>query len=526
MKLRGSEREPVPRAHRLGSIVGTDRVELAILLRRSTLSLPFPDVGRVGQLPVGSRRYMTREEFVRLHGARPDDVETIRTFARDAGLEVGAVSMAARIVQLTGPAGVVAQQFGVSLGRWTHPGGSYRGRIGPINLPDGFEEAVVGVFGLDNRPQARTHFRRNKTPGPSDVAYSPPTVAEAYSYPAGTDGSGETIALLELGGGFTASDLTNFFGHLDLPTPSVTTVSVDGATNSPTGDPDGPDGEVELDLEVAGSVAPGCRFVVYFAPNTDRGFLDGLTTAIHDTVHRPSIVSISWGGPEDSWTAQAQAALNSAIQDAATLGVSVVIAAGDNGATDGEVSGSLTVDFPASSPFAVACGGTRLLLDGGRIASEVVWNEIATREGATGGGVSRIFARPSYQVKANVPSAPNGFVGRGVPDVAGNADPASGYSVFVDGHSTVIGGTSAVAPLWAALLARFNQKLGGSVGFANPFFYTPAGAASFHDVTIGNNDGYSAAPGWDPCTGWGTPDGVALLQVLLAKGPPPGKGPP
>ncbi|MGD0249777.1 MAG: S53 family peptidase, partial [Thermoplasmata archaeon] len=295
---------------------------------------------------------------------------------------------------------------------------------------------------------------------------------------------------------------------------AVVAVSVDGAQNIPTGDPNGPDGEVELDLEVAGSVAPGARLVAYFAPNTDRGFLDGLTRAIHDSTHRPSIVSISWGGPESSWTGQARAALAAACEDAATMGISILVAAGDHGAGDGVPTGGPTVDFPASSPYVTACGGTRLLMKASQIASEVVWNELAIGEGATGGGVSQSFPLPSYQLGANVPKAPNGFVGRGVPDVAGDADPASGYSVRVDGSDTVIGGTSAVAPLWAALLARVNQSLGAAAGFVNPLLYSPAGVASFHDITSGNNDGYSAGPGWDPCTGWGTPDGSRLLLSL------------
>jgi kumamolisin len=517
MRLEGSEREPVPGARRTGPLSGGERVELTILLRRRTAPLQFPDVVQLGGLPPSQRRYLSREAFARLHGAHPDDVTRVETFARGQGLEVGAVSVGARTVQIVGPANLASRLFGTSLDQWSHPEGVYRGRIGTLSLPKELEGIVVGVFGLDDRPQARCHFRRHKTPAASDVAYTPPTVATAYDFPAGTDGSGETIALLELGGGFSASDLASYFGQLGVPVPSVSVVSVDGAQNTPTGNPDGPDGEVELDIEVAGSVAPGARLVVYFAPNTDRGFLDGLTQAIHDTTNRPSIISISWGGPESSWTAQARAALNSACEDAATMGISVLVAAGDNGARDGVPSGTLTVDFPASSPFATGCGGTRLLLTMGKIASEVVWNDLSIGEGATGGGVSEAFPLPSFQANANVPKAPDGFTGRGVPDVAGDADPASGYSVRVDGTDTVIGGTSAVAPLWAALIARVNQSLGAAAGFLNPLLYSPNGAATFHDVTRGNNDGYSAGRGWDPCTGWGTPDGSRLLDSLRSR---------
>jgi kumamolisin len=253
---------------------------------------------------------------------------------------------------------------------------------------------------------------------------------------------------------------------------------------------------------------------MYFTPNTDQGFLDALTTAVHDTKLQPAVVSISWGGPESSWTQQALNAFNSACEDASTIGVTILAASGDDGSSDGVSSGTPTVDFPASSPFVLACGGTKLTLSGTTISSEQAWNELSSNEGATGGGVSEFFALPTYQQSAGVPKAPNGFVGRGVPDVAGDADPESGYNVLVDGQQTVIGGTSAVAPLWAGLLARINQSLGKNVGYLNPLLYTSNVESTLHDITSGSNGAYSAGPRWDACTGLGTPDGAALLAAL------------
>lgn len=168
----------------------------------------------------------------------------------------------------------------------------------------------------------------------------------------------------------------------------------------------------------------------------------------------------------------------------------------------------------------LGCGGTRLTISGGAISSEQAWNELTSSEGATGGGVSEFFALPSFQGSANVPKAPNGFVGRGVPDVAGDADPESGYNVLVDGDQTVIGGTSAVAPLWAGLLARINQSLGTNVGYVNPLLYAASVEKTLHDITAGNNGNYSAGPGWDACTGLGTPNGAALLAALAATAKP------
>ena len=519
MELRGSERRPLPGARALGLPRPDELVEVSVLLRRRPDGPPLPDFLARTSPQHPAPRPLSREEFAARHGAGGEDRRRLSAFAERSGLTVVSEIPAARLVKLAGPLASVERAFGVRLQRWTYPAGSYRGREGPVQLPDDLADVVLGVFGLDNRPQARTHFRRRRASSPGSISYSPPTVGSAYDFPAGANGVGQAIGLLELGGGYRDADLAAFFGNVGIPVPRVTSVSVDGETNSPTGDPDGPDGEVELDLEVAGSLASGATLVVYFAPNTDQGFLDGLSAAVHDTTNRPSVVSVSWGGPEESWTAQARAALNSVLEDAAALGVTVTVASGDDGATDGSANGALEVDFPASSPYALACGGTHLALSGTTIAGETVWNDLSAGEGATGGGVSQYFPPPDYQQGVSVPLSPGGAPGRGVPDVAGNADPATGFAVWIDGAAAVIGGTSAVAPLWAALVARLNQGQGAPLGFLNPRLYAPAGASTFHDILSGNNDGYSAGPGWDACTGLGSPDGGRLRVALEAPGP-------
>ncbi|MGH9295899.1 MAG: S53 family peptidase, partial [Acidimicrobiales bacterium] len=335
-----------------------------------------------------------------------------------------------------------------------------------------------------------------------------------------------------LGGGVRRGDLQAYFSSLGLPEPAVEAVSVDGAKSSP-GSAGGPDAEVMLDIEVVGAVAPGATIAVYFAPNTEQGFLDAVTAAVHDSVRRPSVVSISWGSAESTWSGQAMAAMEDAFQAAAAMGVTVTVASGDGGSSDGVADGLAHVDFPASAPHALGCGGTRLAMSGGRISSETVWND-GPGQGATGGGVSDVFALPAYQANASVPPSanPGGHVGRGVPDVAGDADPDTGYLVRVDGVTTTIGGTSAVAPLWAALVALLNEELtsalgsgsgsgpgsgaGGrrAAGFLQPLLYTTAGRSALRDVVSGSNGVYSAHPGWDACTGLGSPDGTALLGLL------------
>jgi len=298
--------------------------------------------------------------------------------------------------------------------------------------------------------------------------------------------------------------------------PSVEAVGVLSAENMP-GKPNSPDGEVMLDIEVLGSVAPGASIAVYFAPNTDQGFIDAVTTAVHDTVRRPSVLSISWGSAEVTWTPQAMQQMEQAFAAAAAMGVTVTVAAGDNGSGDGVSDGLAHVDFPASAPHALACGGTRLEISSGQITAETVWND-GPDAGAGGGGISTVFPVPAYQQGANIPPSanPGGQVGRGVPDICGDADPDTGYLIRVDGEEITVGGTSAVAPLWAGLIALMNQSLGRPVGFVHPYLYSAAGKSSLHDITTGNNGAYSARPGWDPCTGLGSPNGAQLLAMMPA----------
>jgi kumamolisin len=358
---------------------------------------------------------------------------------------------------------------------------------------------------------------------PTAVPLTAPQVASLYNFPAGTDGTGQTIAIIELGGGYTQSDLDMYFSGLGLATPSVTAVGVDGGSNSP-GQP--ADGEVELDIQVAGAVAPKAAQLVYFAPNTDQGFINAIAQAVH-TTPPPIVVSISWGQSEDQWSEQSRTSMDSVFADAAALGVTVTVAAGDNGSSDDPNSTSgVHVDFPASSPHVLACGGTQLIgnLSTNTITSEVVWNELANNEGAGGGGVSDVFPLPSWQANVGVPTiAGSTSTGRGVPDVAGNADPVTGYLVVVDGKQQPIGGTSAVSPLWAGLIARLAQATGKKFGLLQPLIYggVTAGAAAqgFNDITQGNNGAYSAGPGWDATTGLGSPNGQALLTHL--SDPPP-----
>ena len=520
--LPGSERAALPSAVPAGTALDPqETIAITLVLRRRN-DLP-------AELVTGPQT-ISNSELADVYGAAPEDVDLVQSTLEDLGLTVTDVHTGSRRVTASGTVAALSAAFGTTLTQVTsdHLGTgptTHRYRAGTLSVPAAIDGVITAVLGLDDRPVARPQVRisprataaaHSGTPVPLTV----PQVATLYDFPAGTDGTGQTIAIIELGGGYTASDLHQYFSGLGLPVPSVSSVGVSGGSNAP-GQDSNADGEVALDIEVAGAAAPGAAQVVYFSTNTsDQGFIDAVSTAVHATP-TPTVISISWGGPEPQWSQQSLTAMDQAFQDAAALGVTVTAAAGDNGSSDDpqNSNGPAQVDFPASSPHALGCGGTTLVGDlaSGKIVSEVVWNEITHQEGAGGGGISKAFPVPSWQSPAAESSV---LTGRGVPDVSGNADPVSGYQVVVGGQQQPIGGTSAVAPLWAGLIARLAQATGKKLGLLQPLVYpgaTPGiDAAGFHDITQGSNGTYAAGLGWDPASGLGSPDGAALLTRLTA----------
>ena len=504
----GTDKRALVNAEPIGYVHPDERFEVTVRVRAKR--------DLAAHLTAGGPR-LGREEFAAQFGADPADLAKVAHFAASHGLAVVHSSAARRSVVLSGTAAQFCPAFGVDLQLYAHPGGgTFRGREGAIYCPAELADVVQGVFGLDNRPAARAHFRSVEhaagvQPHAVGQSFTPVQIAQLYNFPQAVNGQGQCVGIIELGGGYTTADLTEYFQHLGVqPAPKVLAVSVDHAQNHPDG-PNGADGEVMLDIEVVGAVAPGATIAVYFAPNTDQGFIDAITTAVHDATNQPSILSISWGSPEDAWTQASTQAMDQAFQAAAAMGVSVYAAAGDNGANDyppgsPEAVAGYHADFPASSPHVTGCGGTHISVADNAISQEVVWNDPGG--GSTGGGFSSLFPTPTWQ--AGVQGG-----NRGVPDVCGNASPTSGYQVRVDGQYTVIGGTSAVAPLWAGLTALLNQQLGRPLGFGNPAFYSlSASSGAFVDITQGHNNGFDAGTGWDACTGLGRPDGARLAAAL------------
>ncbi len=506
VKLAGSNKE-APIWNRSETLIGNEIAEITVRVRgRRALSPRSKPAKRLSPAAFESQ-----------FGSTERDIAAVEQFAHEHHLSIVESSSSRKSVMLRGKVSSFEEAFMVSLAPYSDDRGTiFRCRTGEISIPKPLEGVIEGVFGLDTRPLTRPMFHVATENGQfinhkaSPGSFRPDALAGIYGFPKGRTGKGECIGIIELGGGYRSNDLAAYFKSLKIPLPVVKAVSIGGAINSPSTS-DSADGEVMLDIEVAGAISPGAAIVVYFAPNSDKGFLDAITTAVHDTKNKPSVISISWGSAESRWTTQSLQTFNDAFNAAATIGVTVCAAAGDQGSSDSETDGKVHADFPASSPFVLACGGTKLTVQGATIQSEVVWHE--SSNSATGGGVSDVFPLPDYQKKTGVPpSASSGFKGRGLPDVAGDADPQTGYNVLVDGQQLVIGGTSAVAPLMAALIARVNQAKGKPVGFIHPALY--ANPKLCRDITQGDNittstkKGYKAGPGWDPCTGWGVLSGL------------------
>jgi len=557
----GSRRPSIPEAKLLGRSNPAQRITLSIYARQN----PHPpdavvrsiDALRSG-LP-GERRYLTAEQFNSVYGADPVDLEKIAAWAKANQLDVLDSSAPTRRVQVQGTIQNIERAFSLELNEYQHPhDGQYRGREGEVHVPVELFGIVDGVFGLDTRRVGRPRRRRTsarsvsldsvktESSNPFPGAFFPPEVGQLYSYPANLDGSKQNIGIFAFNGagspdprgGYRLAALSTYFEQiLGGKTPTITDVVVQGPGNDPGPDTEASDeqgdstGEVMLDMCVVGSVAPGANIFVYFTEFTSQGWLDALHQAITGD-HAISVISISYGNPEDdpqgAWSKMGVRVVNQAFQAAMAKGITICCASGDDGSSDGVSSGA-HVDFPASSPCVLGVGGSKLVATSGApptIAAETVWNEQMQDEGAGGGGISAVFTKPSYQDCVNIPPSANPphRIGRGVPDVAAVADPDTGVIVMhVDGQQLEqIGGTSAAAPLWASLVARLNQGLGANCGFLNPLLYTKCASGVLRDITAGNNGAYAAVPGWDACTGLGSPDGQRLLHALSRKvGCPP-----
>jgi len=540
--LESTQRKPRAGAKRTGPANPNEIFTVSVRVRRRPYAPELPDPAELAARPQGEKQYLSREEFAARYGASPDDLAKIASFAHANDLEMVESSVPRRTIVLRGTATQMSKAFAVDLGTYETANETYRGREGAVQVPADIADIVEGVFGLDNRRMAHPQIKKSgrkaadASPAQSTVPLTPPQVAKLYNFPSSPNAAGQTIGILEFGGGFKMSDVTLFYNSVGVAVPSVTAVSVDGQPNNPGTD----DYTVEtmLDIDVSGSAAPGATLVVYFAPWSEQGWVDAVTTAIHDATHKPSVLSISYGWPENesisglTWSLAAIKAVNATFQEAAALGVTVFVSSGDHGSDCGIGDNKAHVLYPGSDIYVTSCGGTSISNVSGNVFTEHTWND-NDNDWLTGGGISDIFCAPNFslpawQMSASIPGSINdGHKGRGVPDISGNADGASGYELYVNGSNIgAVGGTSATAPLYAGLTALMNAHFSEPVGYLNPNLYAVPYPYVYSDINDGISNarggapGYKSGPAWDACTGLGRVNGTALQIALSGVGLP------
>lgn len=535
-----SKRAPVPGARKIGSGNPNEIFQVTVVLKASN-EIDREKLSALSRSGKAQRTFLTSEEHGISYGATNDAIQAISNFATTYGLQIvndltSGQGSGRRTVKLLGKRHAMESAFGTALYDYELPsGGSYRGRVGCVQPPADLKPYILAVLGLDNRREYYPRYRLTTGAAAAEKQFAPQDIAALYNFPAG-DGAGQTVAIIELGGAFSSDELSQYFSS-DVKVPraagaTVTAVYVDGVApvpynSPPAGSPGytGDDIEVMLDIEVVGAIAPAANIVVYFAENSgDQHFYNAVTQALHSNP-RPCAISISWGGPE-AGTQQTSQVWDDLAVAAAAMGTAIFVASGDNGASDQDPSdsnafdGQRHVDAPADTPHVVACGGTRLVTtDDKTISSEIVWNDGETG-GATGGGVSTTFSVPSWQTAAGcIAEGSTPITGRGVPDVSGNGDPQTGYIIRADGSAQVVGGTSAVAPLYTGLITRIAPALNGQIPLLHPLLYGNMSTCC-NDITVGNNtlhgvQGYDAHQNWDACSGLGSPKGQAIHDLLV-----------
>ena len=471
-------------------------------------------------------KYLTTEEFVERFAPTQEDYNKVIAHARSVGLMIRGIHSNRTMLHVSGPARIVESAFNLQLHQYAHPSG--RLFYAPDNnpeMPPEIASVISGVVGLDSHAQWHPYRRQKQAmeanaapqtfPSGPGGGFAPADLVKAYNLSGvSSDGTGQVIALFELAS-YAASDINAYTSHFGLPPAKLKNILVDGGSKAP------PDAEVTLDIELALALAPQSIIYVYEGPNSNQGVLDTYNRIATDNIAKQ--VSTSWGLGEDMSTPQYLQAEAAIFKQMAVQGQTIYAAAGDSGAYDDYAQNSsekLVVDDPASQPYVVGVGGTRLMVnaDTGAYQSESVWND-GVGNGAGGGGVSTVWPIPSWQAGVSTVFSKTH---RNVPDVTLNADTNTGYAIYFNGQWQIYGGTSCAAPLWAAFTACVNQELAATqkppLGFANPKLYALASsaayAANFHDVTTGDNLHYHAGVGYDNASGWGSFNGANLYASL------------
>lgn len=473
------------------------------------------------------REYLTREEFRSLYSPPNASWDAVRSFASEYSLEIVDEHIYSGRLTIEGCVADCNRAFGIAIEERTDDRGTYVSYSGAIQIPAELEGVVCAITGIDNSDR-EVHQLANPTLTSSETGkcWFPREVAEFYNFP-DNDGAGETIGILQLGGGYDPKDIETYFSMQGLATPEIEYIPEAQYIDTTDVPPEERAYAVECaaDLQIAGGIAPGASYVICFSESGHDDILKGIYSLLFESKKLPTVISVSYAIAEELVQGQVINLFQRAAKTAAALGVTICVASGDGGSATRDYAKiwppgiNPHVNYPANSPYVLACGGTSLHAANGRIFAETVWNNGFQSVSATGGGVSTRTQLPIYQTWAGVPArAGNGAqTGRGIPDVAADADPLTAYKLVL-GHKVVqnMGGTSCAAPLWAALIALINQRLRAKCGVIHPWLYALANTPAFRSIVLGYNGAYWAQPHWDACTGLGTPNGIELLRALAA----------
>lgn len=508
--IAGSDR-PTNEGEPLGKAEARRRTTVSVYLRNP--SSPRHSQGSAADFEVALQR-TTRRRIARQRAEEyAPAAAALRRFAAAHDLTVRKVDLTGRRVVLSGTLEQLMQSFGATMRFHQWGGKRLLTRVGPLLVPKTVAPWTRAVLGLDHQLLELSPRSVGDSLAQPNEGLWPNEVATLYGIPPDLEAAGQTVGIIALGGGYLPSDVIEACRRMGCPAaPAVVNLSVGGATNQYGGGTSF-DEELALDLQVVAGTARGARIVIYFAGNRVENIAAALHQALFATAERPQVITLSWGSAEKFWHDDVREATQAALRDAVRLNVAVVAAAGDDLATGGVPDGEAHVFFPASSPYVLACGGTRALLGDAGILSEEVWNE---GQIGTGGGISDVFPVPAYQEGLLLPPSINGTAGRGVPDVSAAAAAMPGYRVVLGGREIVKDGTSAVAPFWAGLITLANEQRTRPVGMIHSLLYS--NPAAFRSVTAGNNRidgiGYDAGPGWNACTGLGTPRAADIISIV------------
>ena len=502
-----------------GELNPSTNMEVSVLLKSQASDLKIQRT--LARIAEGRQAPLSDHQMYEQFSASPESMNAVAKFANENGLQIKEANISSGRVVLNGSSSQFARAFNTQLAQFETPGGEkFYGRQSSLNIPTSLSNHINGVLGLDTRPQIKPHFVKfngggNGLQDAGSRGFMPNEVADAYNFPKDSMGKGQAVAIIELGGGMDRADNAKYYQKHGLPEPKINIVEVGEGKNTPG---HAWDSEVMLDSQIIGVVAPEATQNIIFAANSEKGFADAILRATFPEKGeaKNSVISISWGLNEEGWSKEGIAGMNDAFKKAALKGINIFASAGDDGARDRSTTAKLLAHYPASDPHVTASGGTRLLVDEqGRYRSEQVWNN-GGKNDAGGGGISEVFPPQDFQKNAGVPPhASTGTLGRGIPDITGNADPVTGYKIRVHGSEGLMGGTSAVAPLYAALMLRINGALDKPFTTPlNPWLYQNANKGIFNDVIIGDNGGYKAGPGWDAASGLGSIDGTKMFELM------------